>query len=180
MKIIQPPTRQATHRTASNSFMISTLKLQNKKCYCCNDQYKCGNIVCANWVYFVHYTWKYNLVLTSFMVLEAFLTINRSVLFWLEWYFTFVATVATCCFVHFSWSVVSWTSVEPASVATSITSAKSAASALWFVLLKAFVTINRLVLSWLKWYLTFIATVATCCFVHFSWSTFVRHIVFPN
>jgi hypothetical protein len=51
---------------------------------------------------------------------------------------------------------------------------------LWFVLLKAFVTINRLVSSWLKWYLTFVATVATCCFVHFSRSAFVRHIVFPN
>jgi len=31
------------------------LKFQNKKCYCCDDQHYCGNIVCANWVYFVHY-----------------------------------------------------------------------------------------------------------------------------
>ena len=42
-------------------------------------------------------------------------------------------------------------------------------SSFWFVILEALATIDWFVLSWLKWYFTFIATVSTSCLVHFSW-----------
>jgi len=114
-----------------------------------------------------------------FVILETFSAINRSVLFWFEWYLTFISTVATCCSMHFSRSVVS---AKSRTSVISITSTKvgsstksRVASICWFVILEAFSAINRFVFPWFEWYLTFSSAVATGCLKHFSFS-FKGHI----
>jgi len=44
--------KKAFHDTENSLLFLGIF--QDKKCYCCDDQHNCGNIVGANWVYFIH------------------------------------------------------------------------------------------------------------------------------
>jgi len=52
------------------------------------------------------------LFLELFVLWIAFSTVDRLTFSRLEWYFTFLLTVATYCFMHFSWAEISWASIS--------------------------------------------------------------------
>ena len=93
------------------------------------------------------------------VLFQAFLAINWFPRSWFEWYFTWFATIAANCLMHFSGSFKSASTSESRSF-----SLKSLArtSMLW----KAFTTVHRSVLSRLKGHFTFVTTVSTNSLIH--------------